>query len=67
MIAAPFLLAMLWFLLVEILEIQIQSRRVTARMRFGLRSARGELLCKELEARVRAAQAHGPSPATYLS
>jgi hypothetical protein len=56
-VTSPLLAYSLYLLLVPILEIQIQSRRVTARMHFGLRAARGEAIFADLEQRVRAAQA----------
>jgi hypothetical protein len=55
-VTSPLLAYVLYLLLVPILEIQIQSRRVTARMHFGFRAARGEAIFSDLEQRVRAAQ-----------
>lgn len=56
-ISSPFLCLSLYLLLVPILEIQIQSRRVTAHMRFGLRAARGAAIFSDLKNRVQTAQA----------
>lgn len=54
--ASPFLCLALYLLLVPILEIQIQSRRVTAHMRFGLRAKHGKSIYADLENRIRSSQ-----------
>jgi hypothetical protein len=60
-LGAPFLAFAMWFLLVSVTEIQIQSRRVTARLRFGIGKATGNRLYEELLGRIRQAQRSAPS------